>query len=443
MAMAMAHRGGGGGGGGGSRSAYYFFVRDRLPELQRRGLPLARVADAIPYCSEEWALLTEEEKMKYTEMARKWKENKFLQKPVREMHNLAHPVPACLTTETPRSTSLPDASAISWRNDQAVVADIIYFLNIYSHGELPSHCEQRFLPCEIGCVKYSLKEGIMADFHHFIDPEVPPRGFRYHCQAANVLQVSSFSFWKLHLKFCRERGDNTHKIPISGFELSRARYPVVLRELLAFVQPAGGVWPHFYCRCHDRYRINWCLRRMASLSGIESHLELLNVEDLIVELYWKKYQKEPSKTWVCKELDVFLWDYSSNTRCKWHEENDILFCALASCKKIAYCISKSLASVYGVSLTAAHLPLEDCDSHDRTNARMVVLDAGRFQKMKARSSGCDSQVISPSQDQGFVPSACGSPCGVKTPAYGTSTMRGRGIAQLLKSASHLTNSLSN
>ncbi|XP_068765741.1 protein maelstrom homolog isoform X1 [Struthio camelus] len=378
----MAHRG-----GGGSRSAYYFFVRDRLPELQRRGLPLARVVDAIPYCSEEWALLTEEEKMKYTEMARKWKENKLPQKPVREVPNLAHPVPACLTTKTPRSASLPDASAVSWKNDQAVVADIIYFLNIYSHGELLSHCEQRFLPCEIGCVKYSLKEGIMADFHHFIDPEVPPRGFRYHCQAAS---------------------DNTHKIPISGFELSRARYPVVLRELLAFVQPSGDVWPRFYCRCNDRYRISWCLRRMASVSGIESRLELLNVEDLIVELYWKKYQKEPSRTWVCKELDVFLWDYSSNTRCKWHEENDILFCALASCKKIAYCISKSLASVYGVSLTAAHLPLEDCGSPDSTNAKIVVLDAGRFQNMKAKSSGHDSHFISPSQDQGFIPSACES-----------------------------------
>ncbi|KGL79759.1 Protein maelstrom, partial [Tinamus guttatus] len=234
----------------------------------------------------------------------------------------------------------------------------IYFLNIYSHGELQAHCEQRFLPCEIGCVKYSLKEGIMDDFHRFIDPEVPPRGFRYHCQMAS---------------------DNTHKIPISGFELSRACYPVVLRELLAFVQSDGGAWPRFYCRCDDRYRINWCFRRMASMSGFESHLELLNVEDLIVELYWKKYQKEPSKTWVCKELDVFLWDYSSNTRCKWHEENDILFCALASCKKIAYCISKSLASVYGVSLTAAHLPLEDYVSHDSTNAKIVVLDAGRFQ----------------------------------------------------------------
>ncbi|CAM9670637.1 unnamed protein product [Bubo scandiacus] len=415
----MAHRGGS---RSGSRSPYGFFVRDQLPELRRRGLPVTGVVDAVPYCSQAWALLTKEEKMAYTEKARKWNEKKRSQKTVKETCNLADPVPACPTTKMPIVASLPDASAMSWKNDQAVIADIFYFLNIYSHGKLPSYCEQRFLPCEIGCVKYSLQDGIMADFHHFIDPEEPPRGFRYHCQAAS---------------------DGTHRIPISGFHLSRTCYAVVLRELLEFVQPVRGVWPHFYCRSDDRFRINWCLNRMASITGIESHLELLAVEDLVTELYRKKHQKEPSKTWVCKELDVFLWDFSSNTRCKWHEENDILCCALASCKKIAYCISRSLASVYGVSLTAAHLPLQDSDCGESRNTKMVILDAGRFQKMKAQGSGCDRHFASPSQDQESVPANCDSPCGVKTAIYGASTMRGRGITRLLKNASDLSMSFSN
>ncbi|XP_010148096.1 PREDICTED: protein maelstrom homolog, partial [Eurypyga helias] len=321
-------------------------------------------------------LLTKEEKMVYTEKAQKWNEKKCSRKTVKETCNLTHPVPACLTT-MPQVTLLPDASAMSWKTDQDVVADIFYFLNIYSHGRLPSHCEQRFLPCEIGCVRYSLQDGIMADFHHFIDPEVPPRGFWYHCQAAS---------------------DATHKIPISGFHLSRTSYAVVLSELLDFVQLASGAQPRFYCRSRDRFQISWCLSRMASITGLESRLELLAVEDLVVELYQKKYKKEPSKTWVCRELDVCLWDFSSNTRCKWHEENDTLCCALSSCKKIAYCISKSLASLYGVSLTAAHLPVQDC---------------------------------------GYGEGKSDSPCGAKTSLYG-STMQGRGITRLLESASDLS-----
>lgn len=57
---------------------------------------------------------------------------------------------------------------------QIIFSDVLetsfYFLNIFSHGMLPPHCNQRFLPCEIGCIKYSLKDGIIAEFHQFINP---------------------------------------------------------------------------------------------------------------------------------------------------------------------------------------------------------------------------------------------------------------------------------
>lgn len=42
-----------------TRNAYYFFVQEKIPELRRRGLPVARVADAIPYCSADWAVRQE------------------------------------------------------------------------------------------------------------------------------------------------------------------------------------------------------------------------------------------------------------------------------------------------------------------------------------------------------------------------------------------------
>ncbi|XP_005491051.2 protein maelstrom homolog [Zonotrichia albicollis] len=407
---------------GGHRTAFLWFVHDQLPGLERRGLTVTCVGDAVPYCSQAWESLTEEEKMMYAEKARTWNSKKRSQKTVKETRNVPDPVPAPLTTKMPCVTPLPDASALSWKNDQDMVADIFYFLDIYSYGRLPPHCEQRFLPCEIGCVRYSLQHGILADFHHFIDPEVPPRGFRYHCQASS---------------------DETHKIPISGFHHPRACYAVVLRELIEFAQPARGARPRFFCRSNDRFRINWCLGRMASITGIESHWELFAVEDLIMKLYQKKYQKEPSNVWVYRKLDVCLWDFSSNTRCKWHEENDIICCALASCKKMGYCISKSFAGVYGVPLTAAHLPLQDSDSDQGTNTRIVKLDAGHNQKMKAESSGCNKPLGCPRQDQEFVPSNCDSPCGVKTSPCGTSVVQGRGVIRLLRSASDLSKPFSN
>ncbi|XP_063275325.1 protein maelstrom homolog [Prinia subflava] len=399
---------------GRSRSAFACFVHEQLPA--------ARLADAVPFCSQAWESLTEEEKKVYAEKAHKWNSKKCPQKTVKKTCTLPNPVAAPVTTKMPSAAPLPDACAVSWRSEKDTVADIFYFLDIYSYGKLPPQCEQRFLPCEIGCVRYSLQDGIVADFHHFIDPEVPPRGFRYHCQAA---------------------GDETHKIPISGFHLPRSCYAVVLRELLQFAQPARGAQPRFFCRSNDRFRINWCLGRMASITGMESHWELFAVEDLIMNLYQQKYQKEPSIVWMYRKLNVCLWDFSSNTRCKWHEENDIICCALASCKKMGYCISKSFAGMYGVSLTAAHLPLQYSDCDPSTNTRMEKLDAGHTQKMKTESSGCDKPLGSPRQDQEFVPSNCDSPCGVKTSPCETSVVQGRGVIRLLRSASDLATSFSN
>lgn len=50
------------------------------------------------------------------------------------------------------------------------------------------------------------------------------------------------------------------------------------------------------------------------LKGAVNQLALLSVEDLVVELYHLKLQKEPSKTWVHQSLDTSMWDYSSSIR---------------------------------------------------------------------------------------------------------------------------------
>ncbi|XP_007480759.2 protein maelstrom homolog isoform X2 [Monodelphis domestica] len=359
-------------------------------------------------------LLREEEKEKYAEMAREWKatQGKAPSPPGKQT-----PVPTTLfasVNQPPpvqtQNVSLPDVSSLSLKSDQAVLGSFFYFLNIFSHGELPPHCEQRFLPCEIGCIKYSLQEGIVAEFHRFIDPGEVPRGFRFHCQAAS---------------------DASHKIPISNFH-SGDDYAVVLQNLYRFISPNQSSWPPVYCKSDDRYRVNWCLKHMAKKLETRQELELLTVEDLVVGIYQQKLHKEPSKTWVRSLLDVSMWDYSSNTRCKWHEKNDILFCALAVCKKIAYCISNSLGTLFGIPLTEAHVPLQDYEASNSVNPKMVVLDAGRFQKLRVDSPPFSNSSL---QEQRSNTSTCDYPSGVKTTGK-TSNVRGRGITRLLESISN-------
>ncbi|PNI48285.1 MAEL isoform 4 [Pan troglodytes] len=401
-----------------SRNAYYFFVQEKIPELRRRGLPVARVADAIPYCSADWALLREEEKEKYAEMAREWKAAQGKDSgPSEKQKPVFTPLrrPGMLVPK--QNVSPPDMSTLSLKGDQALLGGIFYFLNIFSHGELPPHCEQRFLPCEIGCVKYSLQEGIMADFHSFINPGEIPRGFRFHCQAAS---------------------DSSHKIPISNFERGHNQ-ATVLQNLYRFIHPNPGNWPPIYCKSDDRTRVNWCLKHMAKASEIRQDLQLLTVEDLVVGIYQQKFLKEPSKTWIRSLLDVAMWDYSSNTRCKWHEENDILFCALAVCKKIAYCISNSLATLFGIQLTEAHVPLQDYEASNSVTPKMVVLDAGRYQKLRVGSSGF-SHFNSSNEEQRSNTPIGDYPSRAKISGQ-NSSVRGRGITRLLESISNSSSNI--
>ncbi|XP_063481125.1 protein maelstrom homolog isoform X4 [Symphalangus syndactylus] len=343
-----------------SRNAYYFFVQEKIPELRRRGLPVARVADAIPYCSADWTLLREEEKEKYAEMAREWRAAQGKDSgPSENQKPVFTPLrkPGMLVPK--QNVSPPDMTTLSLKGDQ---------------GEIP-------------------------------------RGFRFHCQAAS---------------------DSSHKIPISNFERGHNQ-ATVLQNLYRFIHPNPGNWPPIYCKSDDRTRVNWCLKHMAKASEIRQDLQLLTVEDLVVGIYQQKFLKEPSKTWIRSLLDVAMWDYSSNTRCKWHEENDILFCALAVCKKIAYCISNSLATLFGIQLTEAHVPLQDYEASNSVTPKMVVLDAGRYQKLRVGSSGF-SHFNSSNQEQRSNTPIGDYPSRVKISGQ-NSRVRGRGITRLLESIS--------
>ncbi|KAI4548686.1 hypothetical protein MG293_001016 [Ovis ammon polii] len=367
-----------------SRNAYYFFVQEKIPELRRRGLPVARVADAIPYCSADWALLKEEEKEKYAEMAREWraaqgKDSGPSEKQVKltgEEQPPASQKPVCTPLRKPgmlvpkQNVSPPDLSGLSLKSDQ---------------GEIP-------------------------------------RGFRFHCQAAS---------------------DSSHKIPISHFESGHDQ-ATVLQNLYRFIHPNPGNWPPIYCKSDDRARVNWCLKHMAKSSDL-SDVEASDFN--LITYNFDHLLKEKSSLIAC--LCSLARDMSVSSEllqrsigrlasvlpipCKWHEENDILFCALAVCKKIAYCISNSLATLFGIQLTEAHVPLQDYEASNSVTPKMVVLDAGRYQKLRVESPGF-SHFSSSNEEQRSNTSTGDYPSGVKIPGQ-NSSVRGRGITRLLESIS--------
>ncbi|KAM5181250.1 protein maelstrom homolog [Mantella aurantiaca] len=403
-----------------SRNAYFYFALEMIPELKRRGLEVSGVRDAIGLCSGDWALLSAGEKEKYAEKAKGWRnrdvippspERGYVTIPRRESTALAAQVTEVLAQhkgEGSRHRDLLRNQEKLLKKTEGLERKVIYIVNIFSHGEMPILCEQRFVPCEIGCVRYSLQDGILDSLHDFIDPGDLPLGFRYYCQAGSA---------------------STHQIPVFGFELANGNYHRLYRTLCEFVSPVPSQCMEVYCRSLDMYRVKWCLQWLANKAGAENHFELHDVESLILKYYRDKLDEEPSKTTVSRLLEVVHWDYASHTRCKWHEENDMWYCALGSCKKITYCISKALASVYGVTLTSAHLPsLMPEGKPSSTDNKTIILDPKRYQRKAA-----DRYFTDDSDSAGAACEASTSwmsEAAYKPPSRG----RGRGILRLLEEA---------
>ncbi|XP_042190658.1 protein maelstrom homolog isoform X2 [Callorhinchus milii] len=359
------------------RNPYYFFMLEKIPELRRRGLEVKGLKEAAPLCSWDWVLLTAMEREKYVQMAQQWKaenEGKVLNEPTAKNQNPLFPAVGKPATHN-RDIGIP---LMFWPSDKAVCDETFYFISFISMADLPSTCTQRFLPCEIGCVKYSMNRGIIGEFHKFIDPGTIPRGFRYHCQASS---------------------DATHKIPLSNFELGSANYNHIFQELFTFLKPVktnGCI--AVYCKLAECFRVDWCLNWLASKAGTINPVKVYELEELIVKLYEHKLMQTPSKTRVERMMDVIVWDYAPNTRCKWHDEQDVVCCALAVAKKCAYCISESLSSTYNFEITPSHVPKKELDYGTKLNPKVLVLDNNYKSKMD-RSSVANRYFSSPVQGE--------------------------------------------
>ncbi|XP_073433224.1 protein maelstrom homolog isoform X2 [Dendrobates tinctorius] len=419
-----------------SRNAYFFFTLDMVPELRRRGFPVSGVKEAIPLCSGDWAMLSAEEKEKYAEKAKEWrsrdlsssrpdtdggnsyhekelssnprdrgddrgqhwslKKSEGIFQPQQEQDVLIRNwVQYNLPSRFPNKHNLMGDRSAAGAGAQERVQGLdnceIYIINILSHGEMPAVCNQRFVPCEIGCVRYSLQRGVIDAFHEFIDP-----------------------------------GEATHQIPVSGFELANSDYHNLFRSLCDFVFPAAKRCTSLYCKKNDMHRVRWCLRWLAIKAGMENLFELQDIESLIIRYYREKLNEEPSTTSVNRLLDVVQWDYANNTRCKWHEDNDMWYCALASCKKITYCMSRALASVYDVVLTGAHLPnLQANETKKSENGKTVILDAKRYQRKAAHQFVAENEnLLATSGGESYLGMRGLIPAPI-------SKARGRGILRLL------------
>ncbi|XP_022103186.1 protein maelstrom homolog [Acanthaster planci] len=246
--------------------------------------------------------LSDEEKLRYTSRAKTYsEEQKYADPDTGKMdctgQLISERVDRMALNETRRSKERRQMIE-KWPSGHSVCMETFYMLAFETLCELPD--DLGYLPCEVACVSYSLYSGIIDVFHKFIEPGRLPVGYRYQCQ---------------------RKSD--------------------------------------YLQLQRRNEVEGCLRWLSDRAGVPNRLgKVYEMEVLLCELFVHGGAKPPSHSGCTNLLTTSTFDYEADTRCKYHEENEVTVdnCALGKAKKNCFCLSDALASIYNIELTSSHLP---------------------------------------------------------------------------------------
>lgn len=196
---------------------------------------------------------------------------------------------------------------------------------------------------EVGLVEYGLEDGITAEYHSFIAPNKIPLGY---------------------LSRCMDSERDVHKIPLESARNSRLvndkTYAQIYRDIYEFVTRESDRVPLLFCMSEDMEETRFGLEYLYDESrrdGVrlpEMHENVSDLEWLVVGLA----DNQLSFVQSGELLSRYSYDYSSQTRCEYHDEEGVICCALGLVKRKAYLISDHLCPMHGIQVTPAHLPVE-------------------------------------------------------------------------------------
>ena len=209
------------------------------------------------------------------------------------------------------------------------------FLDILPLCEFVDLNEDRFIPCEMAAVEYSIAHGIHRSMHMFIDPGPIPYGYLYDA---------------------RRESENSHGVPLEGFELACKDYRHVLETLERFLTPVKNELPLVFAKKGraetTEYCLHWLMKKAGTVIGIERVCQL---EMLINEMV------------VCSGGDITIldagqcletsyFDYEPGTRCFWHDARDFRYCAQNTVRAYALVMSDLFSTKLGVRYARQRVP---------------------------------------------------------------------------------------
>lgn len=225
---------------------------------------------------------------------------------------------------------------------------------IISFNVMCHDAANEYIPLEIGIVKFTLLDGVVDKVHKFVDAGPVPVGFaseaRQHCES-------------------------THQIPFEDFALATGldsvSYELIVEEIDAFIQEEelfdsslgqSGVRPLF-AHPNDVREIGLiqarsCLATMGRRARNVNFARSLDVLDITKLLYhfYIKFNRQQFYPICVDKMTSSRFDYIAGIGCKFHDDKDCKFCALAQPTKLAFMLADNLCGLLGIPLTDNHTP---------------------------------------------------------------------------------------
>ena len=327
-------------------NGFVIFANEIRNELLREGHVIRSMPDLITAASPKWKNLPADEREYYKDKA-KWdwenrngKVNQFIKKPVRPDRKdctgsyLDGRVDLVKFNEERRKRERVEVFS-SWPCGRAVTERNFYFLSFICLLEEP-----HFQPIEVAAVEFNLLHGIINSWHKFIIPGPIEMGYQYLAQ-----QIS----------------ESTHKIPINGIAEPGYTYTSIYDELLQFLSRGTNHIPPIHVKMSDCERVEGCIMWLARMAGRPHQLKrIYELEGLILDLDFH-FKGQPQDFFVSKQMGTSLisstmYDWDSDSKCKYHEENETRFCAKGYVYKYAYTIADYFCKQHDITATAGHCP---------------------------------------------------------------------------------------
>ncbi|XP_058123574.1 protein maelstrom homolog [Anopheles ziemanni] len=255
----------------------------------------------------------------------------------------------------------------------------------------------RYVPAEVGAIRYCMEEGVMEKFHMLINPGPLPLGKSLEAQ---------------------EHSNNFHQLPIPPNALGEANFEEIANKLAMFLKLSGKKLPLLFTDHSDIPQVESILEEIlnSNKTGMEIVVCPLAQMFFLLKkcvLYYSLSLPEGFATESIPQtlIDRDLYAYTENISCEFHEQKgDGTHCALSRCIRWAYVISDSCCLDLHIDLQPGnHMPLNcvsmaDVFSKQNNTTSVSTTNNGNFRFVSAASEVNSSAIRNYDSSYAGVPS---------------------------------------